>query len=165
MCDSICDGSMKPQPILQIHCFITDMITPAFLSASSSMITGFSKVSELFFSAAKQNKTLKSQRSEPICIWHRRFISEDCRGHPLSGRQDLPCPVRLNLPPSQSAFELQLCFPFSCRKQKTEVSMSFLLWNVHVKQRGKQHNMWSKLYIQCSSLQLTLSPLWRIKPI
>ena len=106
---------------------------------------------------------LQSQRSGLSCIWHRRLFSEDCRSRPLLGRQHLPCPVRLKLPPSQSAFELQLCFPLSCCKQKTEVRLWTWRWNVDVKRSGKQHNnMWNNFSIDCSCLQPILTALYVI---
>ncbi len=61
-----------------------------------------------------------------------RCLSEDCRGHTLPGRQDLPCPVRLKLPPSQSASLVQLALPWSCYAQEMGVSVCAQLWNAEV---------------------------------
>lgn len=73
-------------------------------------------------SEAKQDN--KKPKMWTDWIWPQtdgQLLSEDCWGHTLSGRQDLPCPVRLKLPPSQSASELQLCLPWSCYTQETGV--------------------------------------------
>lgn len=62
-------------------------------------------------------------------------FGKDCWGHTQSGHQDLPCPVRLKLPPSQSASELQLCLPGSCNRREIRVSVC------------TQLGMWRKVFI------------------
>lgn len=63
---------------------------------------------------------------------------------PFRRHRDLPCPVRLNLPPSQSASVLQLCLPGSCNTHRIRVSVCAQLgmWRTTAYPRHLNKAMW-----------------------
>lgn len=57
-----------------------------------------------------------------MCAWPQMY-SRTVRTPEVTHCQSLPCAVRLYLPPSQSASELQLCLPGSCCTQEIRGSV------------------------------------------
>lgn len=72
-----------------------------------------------------QNKARqqKSEKVRQMQAWPQTERVRTAKGRTLSGRRDLPCPVRLKLPPSQSASLVQLALPWSCYTQEIGVSV------------------------------------------
>lgn len=104
------------RPTLQIHCSITRHHPwPHSINGFSE----FQKAYQLWRSIITQQEAQKKSG----LMWVGNRLSEDRWGHTLSACQDLPFPVRLKLPPSQSASVLQSCLPGSCYKQDTGVSL------------------------------------------
>lgn len=121
-------------------------------------------VSEGFSAPAKQNYITRSTKSGLMWVGNR--LSEDRWGHTLSACQDLPFPVRLKLPPSQSASVLQLCLPGSCYKEDTGVSLCTQVRKKDMKKKTGKHPGSVKetsCFYSLTCMDPTHTALWAIR--
>lgn len=122
-------------------------------------------VSEGFSAPAKHNYITRSTQKIWTDVIGNR-LSEDRWGHTLSACQDLPFPVRLKLPPSQSASVLQLCLPGSCYKQDTGVSLCTQVRKEDMKKTtGKQPGNVKErsCFYSVTCMDPTRTALWAIR--
>lgn len=82
----------------------------------------------------------------------RQVHSYACWDRTLSGRWDLPCPIRLYLPPSQSASEEQLCLPGSWYTQEIWVSVRK---DISLFEYGTWYREWALQYLMFFSIYST----------